>query len=197
MHFYPDANDLTRLRLTIASIFIKGGDGLEIAPWENPLFVAGCNIRHVEINPEHVTQPGQILDNGEVLATVPAGSLDFIIACHVLEHFENPIGAIRTHLGKLKPHGWLYYILPDKNFKTCDQFRDTTPFEHMLEDYRNNKPPARSDPGHLHVWNDETAYEFFVEVNKLLGHPYRLVHFSVNPPNLENIIMLEKVREAK
>ena len=184
-------------RLTVASIFIKGGYGLEIAPWTNPLLLVGCRMCYVEINPDHITMPGQVVDNGEALSTVADGSLDFIIACHVMEHFRNPIKAIEIHLRKLKPTGgFLYYILPDKDLGSCDVNRETTPFSHLVEDYRNNTPPDRGDPGHIHVWNAEAAREFFDSCNTLLGNPYKLVHFSVNPPNKEDIIMLQKMPEA-
>jgi SAM-dependent methyltransferase len=184
--------ELVRLRLRIASIFITSGYGLEIAPWENPLHIPGCNIRYIEIDPGHITQEGQVLDNGEVLSTAEDESLDFIIACHVLEHFRNPIKAIETHLRKLRPKGYLYYILPDKDLGTCDVHREVTAFAHLVDDYRRNEPPDRGDPGHLHVWNASAARCFFDACNTLLGNPYHIVHFSVNPPNKEDIVMLQK-----
>ena len=68
-------------------------------------------------------------------------SQDFIIANHFLEHTENPIGTIETHLGKLKPGGVLFYAVPDKRY-TFDFRRPVTPIEHMVADYEQG--PERS-----------------------------------------------------
>ena len=57
-----------------------------------------------------------IVDDGEKLATIAAERQDFIVANHFLEHCENPIGTIETHLGKLKPGGVLFYAVPDKRY---------------------------------------------------------------------------------
>lgn len=43
-------------------------------------------------------------------------SLDYIIACHIVEHFENPIDVLMRVSKKLKTHGHLLLIMPDANF---------------------------------------------------------------------------------
>jgi hypothetical protein len=49
-----------------------------------------------------------VVDDGELLSTIPAESVDFIIANHFLEHCEDPIRTIGTHLGKLRADGVLF-----------------------------------------------------------------------------------------
>ena len=75
-----------------------------------------------------------IVDDGEKLATIAAESQDFIVANHFLEHTEDPIGTIETHLSKLKPGGVLFYAVPDKRY-TFDFRRPVTPIEHMVADH--------------------------------------------------------------
>ena len=90
-----------------------------------------------------------IVDDGEKLAKIPAESQDFIIANHFLEHTEDPIGTIETHLGKLKPGGVLFYAVPDKRF-TFDFRRPVTPIEHMVADFEEG--PERSRAEHYREW---------------------------------------------
>jgi SAM-dependent methyltransferase len=91
-----------------------------------------------------------IVDNGETLATVAAGSQDFIVANHFLEHTEDPVGTIETHLSKLKPGGILFYAVPDKRF-TFDFRREVTPIEHMVADHEEG--PERSRAEHFREWS--------------------------------------------
>lgn len=148
-------------RATFASHYLFG-EGIEIGPLHLPLAIpshararyvdrmtvedlrnhypelAGWNLTHVDI-----------VDNGEQLATIAAESQDFIVANHFLEHTENPIGTIQTHLGKLKPGGILFYAVPDKRF-TFDYRRPVTPLDHMVADYEQG--PERSRAEHYEEW---------------------------------------------
>jgi SAM-dependent methyltransferase len=90
-----------------------------------------------------------IVDDGERLATIPEESQDFIIANHFLEHCENPLRTIETHLGKLRPGGVLFYAVPDKRF-TFDFRRPVTPIDHMVADYE--KGPEISRTTHYEEW---------------------------------------------
>jgi SAM-dependent methyltransferase len=138
------------------------GEGVEIGPLHQPLAVPPhARVRYVDRMttpdlrseyPELADWPlteVDIVDDGETLATIPAESQDFIIANHFLEHTENPVGTIETHLGKLKPGGVLFYAVPDKRF-TFDFRRPPTPIEHMLADYEEG--PERSRAEHYREW---------------------------------------------
>jgi SAM-dependent methyltransferase len=91
-----------------------------------------------------------IVDNGETLATVAPESQDFIVANHFLEHTEDPVGTIETHLSKLKPGGVLFYAVPDKRF-TFDFRRAVTPIDHMVADHEEG--PERSRAEHFREWS--------------------------------------------
>jgi predicted SAM-dependent methyltransferase len=90
-----------------------------------------------------------VIDDGEKLETIAEGSQDFIIANHFLEHTGDPIGTIRTHLGKLKPGGILFYAVPDKRY-TFDFRRGLTPLEHVVRDHEEG--PAGSRREHFDQW---------------------------------------------
>jgi hypothetical protein len=138
------------------------GEGLEIGPLHLPLAIPPqVTVRYVdrmEVDdlrreyPELAQwdlTPVDIVDDGELLTTVPAESQDFIVANHFLEHCENPISTIETHLGKLRPGGVLFYAVPDKRF-TFDFRRPATPLEHMVADYENGPEGSRRE--HYDEW---------------------------------------------
>ncbi len=62
------------------------------------------------------------------------GSLDFIVAAHVIEHTPNPVGAIVECFRTLKPGGQLVLVVPDKR-RTFDKHREVTPLDHLIADY--------------------------------------------------------------
>jgi SAM-dependent methyltransferase len=70
----------------------------------------------------------------DTLSGVLDESLDFLIACHVIEHTRDPIGAIKKAYQKLRPGGSLVLIVPDKD-KTFDRNRELTTLHHLIEDF--------------------------------------------------------------
>ena len=83
------------------------------------------------------------------LADITDNSLDFFVACHVIEHSRNPISSIRLALEKLKVGGQLILVVPEIS-RTFDRKRALTSLEHLVEDFRN---PA--------VWRDEEHFRDF------------------------------------
>ncbi|HVO54220.1 MAG TPA: methyltransferase domain-containing protein [Solirubrobacterales bacterium] len=138
------------------------GDGLEIGALHQPLPVPPhAHVRYVDrmLTPDlrreypeladwDLTEVA-VVDDGERLLTIADESQDFIVANHFLEHCENPIGTIETHLSKLKPGGVLFYAVPDKRY-TFDFRRPLTPVEHMVGDYEDG--PEGSRAGHYREW---------------------------------------------
>jgi hypothetical protein len=85
-----------------------------------------------------------VVDDGERLETIAADSQDFIVANHFLEHTEDLIGTLGTHLGKLKPGGVLFYAVPDKRY-TFDHRREVTTVEHIVRDYEEGPEGSRRE----------------------------------------------------
>jgi SAM-dependent methyltransferase len=148
-------------RSALANSYLLG-DGLEIGPLHQPLALpAHARARYVDRMsvddlrreyPELVDwdlTAVDVVDDGETLATIPEQSQDFVVANHFLEHTENPIGTILTHLDKLKPGGVLFYAVPDMRF-TFDFRRPVTPLEHMIADYEQGPGASRAE--HYEEW---------------------------------------------
>lgn len=148
-------------RRELAARFLLG-EGLEIGPLHQPLAPPPTTrVRYVDRMkvddlrreyPELADWPlteVDIIDDGEKLEKIEEESQDFIVANHFLEHTEDPIGTIETHLGKLKPGGVLFYAVPDKRY-TFDFRRSVTPLEHMVSDYENGPKDSRRE--HYEDW---------------------------------------------
>ena len=171
------------------------GEGLEIGPLHQPLAMPPqARVRYVdrmktpdlrreypELADWNLTEV-DVVDDGEQLLTIAEESQDFIIANHFLEHTENPIHTIETHLGKLKPGGLLFYAVPDKRF-TFDFRRSVTPLEHMVADYEHGPEHSRSQ--HYDEWarlvfpvEGETEVQALARARKLEADAYS-IHMHV------------------
>ena len=183
-------------RGALAEAYIKG-EGIEVGAFNSPLPVPeGVKVRYVDIAPAEgleghaqefrgeghgleIVTP-DIVDDAQTLATVADGSQDFVIACHIIEHTEDPIGAFGNWLRVLKPGGILFVAIPDKRF-TFDVERDATPFEHLLRDHEEG--PARSRQEHyeevarlvMGVRDEHRVREFAEQNQEHVGH----THFHV------------------
>ena len=145
------------------------GEGLEIGPLHLPLALPdGATARYVDrmsiddLRREYPELAGwnltpvDVIDDGERLETIAPASQDFIIANHFLEHCENPISTIETHLSKLKPGGVLFYAVPDKRF-TFDFRRPVVALEHMVVDYEQGPEGSRAE--HYEEWTTMVLIE--------------------------------------
>jgi SAM-dependent methyltransferase len=148
-------------RAEFAVCFLSG-QGLEIGALHLPLATPPhAEVRYVDRMPVESLRaeypelagwnltPVDVIDNGELLSTIPESSQDFIVANHFLEHCEDPIRTIGTHLSKLKPGGVLFYAVPDKRY-TFDFQRPVTPLDHMIDDHERG--PERSRRDHYDQW---------------------------------------------
>lgn len=209
------------------------GQGIEIGALHAPLSVGpAVTVRYVDRltaeqlrvhYPELRDYPLveiDILDDGETLQAIEDESLDFIIANHMLEHCENPLGTLRCHLSKLKPSGILYYAIPDKRY-SFDAERPLTDFDHLVIDDREGPETSRldhfkewvryvnriTDPIeaqrqlesllrlnysiHFHVWDFETYRDFLVRAQSYLNDSFERIELCQN--DTEVISILRKV----
>ncbi len=154
-------------RAQLAAEFLRGG-GVEIGALHQPMPVPpGAGVTYVdrmtvEDLREHYPElaelpltPVDVVDDGERLETFADESIDFLVANHFLEHCENPIGTIETHLRKLRPGGVLFYAVPDKRY-TFDFRRPRTTLAHVIGDYENGAEASR--PDHYLEW-ERMIYE--------------------------------------
>jgi len=80
--------------------------------------------------------PVSIHTSLEELNGIADESIDFLIACHVIEHTSNPIKAIRQAYSRLVHGGQLAMVVPDMQ-RTFDKERDLTELAHLIEDFRD------------------------------------------------------------
>ena len=73
------------------------------------------------------------VDNAETLRTFPNESVDFVIACHVLEHVTDFLGTLETFGRVVRSRGIVFIALPDKRYNIEDFARALTPPSHHLE----------------------------------------------------------------
>jgi hypothetical protein len=217
---YPS---LLEIRGDIAAKFVRG-NVVEIGALGLPTPVPPelATVRYVDKDVQEVAGPwyGQALedtvalhavDDCAVLRTVADDSIDAIIACHVMEHCEDFMGALCTHLRKIHRGGVLYYILPDQP-RSCDKDRSITSFRHILEDFKSGGrasekeheelrvqhgyPPHSGSEGrfHLHVWDSIAMLDLFnnarLHIDKELD--YQVEYFEVLQGIPEVVIVLRK-----
>jgi predicted SAM-dependent methyltransferase len=154
----PEVGDA---RIELANLFLRGY-GLEIGalhlrtvlpPDARARYVDRMSVEDLRAHyPELVTldlAPVEVVDDGERLETIPSESVDFIVANHFLEHCQDPIRTIETHLNKLRPGGTLFYAVPDKRY-TFDYQRPRTSLQHLIDDHERG--PGRSRSEHYLAW---------------------------------------------
>jgi SAM-dependent methyltransferase len=79
--------------------------------------------------------PGRMFfGEGSDLSQIPDASYDFVLSSHNLEHFANPVKAIREWQRVLRPDGAMILVLPNYKY-TFDHRRTPTPVDHMLNDF--------------------------------------------------------------
>jgi SAM-dependent methyltransferase len=218
------------LRREISTRYLTG-EGIEIGALHSPLEVpAKAKVRYVDrmsVNELREQYPEladcqlvevDIIDDGETLFSIADCSLDFVIANHMIEHCQNPIGTIEQHLRVLKSGGILYMAVPDKRY-TFDVSRPVTSLEHIIRDYTEGpqwsklshfeewsrlveKVPEENLSAsvqqlisidysiHFHVWTEVEFLEMLVYCQKDLQFPFKIELLKEN--GAEFILILKK-----
>lgn len=122
---------------------------------------------HPEIAPESIV-PVDFVGNGETLDLIADESLDFLAANHMVEHCQDAIKTLSIFLQKLKSEGILFLTLPDKRY-TFDWRRDSTPFEHLVEDFARG--PVANLYNHYLDLSQAWSPSVFGPLQRALGVP--------------------------
>ncbi|MET0558385.1 MAG: methyltransferase domain-containing protein [Solirubrobacterales bacterium] len=167
------------------------GDGLEVGALHLPLGLPrGARARYVdrmsvedlrthypELDEYELVTP-DFIDDGEELASVPSASMDFVIVNHLIEHTQDPIGALMTHARVLREDGVLYLAAPDRRRTKFDRNRDETTIEHLLRDHEEGPEISRAQ--HYEEWTrlaiEIPAEEAAAHAAKLEAEDYS-IHF--------------------
>jgi SAM-dependent methyltransferase len=96
---------------------------------------------------DRLKAPGKsIFADGSDLAEVPDHSYDFVLSAHNLEHFANPVKALKEWQRIVVKKGLLVLVVPNYLY-TFDHRRQPTTVSHMLSDFDQNTP--ETDLTHL------------------------------------------------
>lgn len=186
---------LYQVRKEIASQYIAG-EGIEVGALNAPLELPnGAKVKYVdrmsaknlqqqypELSALSVLDP-DIIDDGEKLLTLPNNTYDFVIANHMIEHCQNPIGAIQNFLRVLKVGGILYMGVPNKHY-TFDRDRPLTTLDHLVQDYQEGPEWSKQDHYQEYVrLVDKMPEAKIAERMKLLLDMDYSIHFHVWQPD--------------
>ncbi|HEY6538460.1 MAG TPA: class I SAM-dependent methyltransferase [Candidatus Dormibacteraeota bacterium] len=138
------------------------GAGVEIGALHEPLSVPqGVTVRYVDRLPtdglrQHYPElgdaafaPVSIIGDAHDLAALDDGSVDFVIANHVIEHLDDPIRGLQEMLRVIRGGGLLYLAVPDPR-ATFDVDRDLTTVDHVVDEFRHGTAGTRY--GHYADW---------------------------------------------
>lgn len=224
-------------RQEIAARYLTG-TGLEIGALHNPLPVpAEVTVRYVDRMPveelrkhypeleKHFIIAPDIIDDGEILATVPDSSLDFVIANHMIEHSQDPITALKNWLRVIRHGGIVYLVVPDKRH-TFDKDRPITSINHVMLDYVQGTERSRENHFrewaesmyklpenealarvrelmemnysiHYHVWTPKDFFEFLMHCQRKLHFPFRIEMFQENKDEVVVILRRNQVSDTQ
>jgi SAM-dependent methyltransferase len=87
----------------------------------------------------------QFVGDATELNDIADGSYELILGSHVLEHFANPIKALRTWMRVLAPNGLILQVVPHGRM-TFDKHRPITELDHLIADFRSGT--TESDQTH-------------------------------------------------
>ena len=221
--------DVTANRARIAAPYLRGS-GIEIGALDAPTpLPADARVRYVDLySPAEVRRQFpkladaslvavDFIDDGEKLAALDDASIDFIVANHMLEHCENPLGTLRNHLRKLRTGGWLFYAIPEMRC-SFDSVRPLTPFDHLVADDADGGAGSRrahlvewvtmvaditEDAAiedklrdierrgvviHFHVWDSNSWLEHLCRARHHLAEAFEIRHFELVGPEIVTVL---------
>jgi predicted SAM-dependent methyltransferase len=153
-------NNLHVVREDLTRRYLEG-EGIEIGAASLPLRVPPkVRVRYVDNldRDELIAQSGHgflgpsidinaipsidVIDDAQTLGAFADASLDFVVASHVLEHLQDPIGALKNFARVTRRDGIIFLVLPDAR-KTFDYLRERTTIEHLLRDHQEGPHTSR------------------------------------------------------
>jgi SAM-dependent methyltransferase len=169
------------VRRHLAGRYLKG-EGLEVGALHLPLGLPrGARARYVdrmgvedlrahypELDEYELVTP-DFIDDGEQLASVPSASMDFVIVNHLIEHTQDPIGALQAQARVLREDGVLYLAAPDRRRTKFDRNREETSIEHLLRDHEEGPEGSRAQ--HYEEWS---RLAIGVPADEVAAHAARL-----------------------
>jgi SAM-dependent methyltransferase len=85
-------------------------------------------------------------------------SQDFVINAHVIEHFPDPIKALKEWYRLIRPGGYIFMIVPNKE-KTFDTNEPRTTLQELIDRYEGKIVSEPNKNDHHSVWTTEDMIE--------------------------------------
>lgn len=125
----------------------------------------GCNFGNVTVWEGNLTEGEnyswgskkgfQFINDGSDLSSITDGTYEVILSCHSIEHFANPIKALKEWSRVLTPQGFMLLVVPHRD-GTFDHNRPITMLSHLIQDYEMNVPES-----------DETHFEEVISLHDI------------------------------
>ncbi len=174
--FYNEVKQLLHIKFLeskLAHKYLDGLQGLEIGgSIHNPF---GLDTKNVDYTAEENQYKklekkftGQSL-KVDIVAPgdnipLPDGSQDFVLSAHVIEHFPDPIKALKEWYRLIRKGGYIFTIVPHKE-RTFDKGRERTKLQELIDCYEGRIARNPNPDDHYSVWITEDM----VEIVKYLG----------------------------
>ncbi len=151
----------------LAHKYLDGLAGLEIGGSAHNPF--GLNTRNVDYTAEtnqykkleekFVGQalPVDIVAPGDNIP-LPDESQDFVISAHVIEHFPDPIKALKEWYRLIRKGGYIFMIVPHKE-RTFDKDRPRTTLQELIDRHEGRIVPTPNPDDHYSVWITQDMVE--------------------------------------
>lgn len=152
----------------LAHLFLDGLSGLEIGGSAHNSF--GLDTKNVDYTNKMDTiykieeikwcgeaMPVDVIAPGDKLP-FPNKSQDFIISSHVLEHFPDPIKALKEWYRVIKEGGYIFMIIPHKN-RMFDKNKKRTKLIELIARHNGSKEVSNNYEKHHSVWITEDILE--------------------------------------
>lgn len=145
--------------------------------------------------------PVDIVADGDCIP-VPDKSFDFVISSHVIEHFFDPIKALKEWARIARKY--IYIICPQPNALDTDRGKLITPLDALFARHRGEIPDPHTDEHHTR-WTCETfkkmcaALGFYVsnwqEVDDKVGNGFTVV-IDLQPQGIKTGYTAEEMATA-
>lgn len=161
---------LRRKRSRFVASYLDGLQGVEIgAASHNRFYLDTINVdRYASNDTVYKLEERRLARRSSRVDVVAPGddlpfaddSYDFVFSSHVIEHFPDPIKALREWVRVAR--GYVVVIAPHRD-RTFDADRPLTPVDELLERHRDGF--TSTDDRHWSVWTCES----FIEMCKCVG----------------------------
>lgn len=150
----------------LAHRYLDGLKGLEVGgSYHNPF---GLDTKNVDYTEENYykglerkftgkTLPVDIIAPGDAIP-LPDYSQDFIISAHVIEHFPDPIKALKEWYRLIRPGGYIFMIVPHKE-RTFDKDEPRTTLQELIDRHEGKIVARPNKNDHYSVWITEDMVE--------------------------------------